>query len=108
MSATKDGQARSSREIERLSAQLQRTSNSLAAERSLAIQDFGLRLVLHLQSAGTAGNVSCTAVPALHPSVKSHHKARPGGLSSCFPFVCFVHVLFLHMAKRPNGRLAQV
>ena len=22
--------------------------------------------------------------------------------------VCFVHVLFLHMAKRPNGRLAQV
>ena len=23
-------------------------------------------------------------------------------------FLCFVHVLFLHMAKRPNGRLAQV
>ena len=24
-----------------------------------------------------------------------------------FYLVCFVHVLFLHMAKRPNGRLAQ-
>ncbi|CAJ1368887.1 unnamed protein product [Effrenium voratum] len=36
---TADLQARSSREIERLSAQLQRTSNSLAAERSLAIQE---------------------------------------------------------------------
>ena len=23
-------------------------------------------------------------------------------------FLCFVHVLFLHTAKRPNGRLAQV
>ena len=33
---------------------------------------------------------------------------KPGLLFGCPSKLCFVHVLFHHVAKRPNGRLAQV